>query len=100
VSQVFHEFALPEGRLRQHGMKVDPAAITDTGLLTIEAENDDISGAGQTRVAHALCGGLSSVRQAHHVQPGIGHFGLFHGRVCRTAILPRIRSFVRTGGRS
>jgi poly(3-hydroxybutyrate) depolymerase len=34
---------------------VRPDLITDIGLMTVEGENDDISGIGQTQAAHGLC---------------------------------------------
>ena len=94
VSTVFQEFSLPRGRLRWRGMPVDPATITDTALLTIEGEFDDISGPGQTYVAHKLCRAIPAAGRAHYLQPGVGHFGLFHGAVWRSAILPRLCAFI------
>jgi poly(3-hydroxybutyrate) depolymerase len=95
ISLVFHEFALPRGLLHWRGTRVDPSAIRRTALLTIEGAEDDISGLGQTRVAHALCTGVPPGRHEHYEQPGVGHFGLFHGRAWREEIMPRIRTFVR-----
>ncbi|GLR67880.1 esterase [Acidocella aquatica] len=90
---VFQENALAEGRLTWRGRAVEPVAITRTALLTIEAAEDDIAGSGQTRAAHGLCRALPEALHAHHVQEGIGHFGLFHGAVWRGAILPRLCAF-------
>jgi poly(3-hydroxybutyrate) depolymerase len=95
ISLAFHEFALPRGLLHWRGTRVDPSAIRRTALLTIEGTDDDISGLGQTRVAHALCTGVPPSRHEHYEQPGVGHFGLFHGRAWREEIMPRIRTFVR-----
>lgn len=95
ISLLFHEFALPRGLLHWRGTTVDPSAIRRTALLTIEGADDDISGLGQARVAHALCTGVPSSRHEHYEQPGVGHFGLFHGRAWREEIMPRIRTFVR-----
>ena len=44
-----------EGRDDAPRPPVDPAAIRNAALLTIEGENDDISGVGQTEAAHRLC---------------------------------------------
>jgi poly(3-hydroxybutyrate) depolymerase len=95
ISLAFHEFALPRGFLHWRGTRVDPSVIRHTALLTIEGTNDDISGRGQTRVAHALCTGVPPSRHEHYDQHGVGHFGLFHGRAWREEIMPRIRTFVR-----
>ena len=55
---------------------------------------DDIAGLGQTHAAHGLCGALAPDLRAHHVQEEIGHFGLFHGKVWRGEILPRLSAFI------
>jgi transposase-like protein len=31
----------------------------------------------------------------HHLQPRVGHFGMFHGRIWRTEIMPRVRAFIK-----
>ena len=92
-AQVFRDNTLARGRMTWHGRAVDPGAITRTALLTIEAAQDDIAGRGQTHAAHALCRALPETLRAHHMQEGIGHFGLFHGTVWRAAILPRLCAF-------
>jgi poly(3-hydroxybutyrate) depolymerase len=95
VTLVFHEFALPRGRLTWRGERVEPAAIVGTALMTVEGEHDDVSAPGQTRVAHALCRNILRDRRLHHLQPGVGHFGTFHGRGWRNEVMPRIRAFIR-----
>jgi poly(3-hydroxybutyrate) depolymerase len=92
---VFQEFALPRGCLRWRGAPIDLAAITRTALMTIEGEFDDVSGVGQTRIAHDLCPNIPGHRREHHVQRRVGHFGTFYGRAWRTEILPRVRRFIR-----
>jgi poly(3-hydroxybutyrate) depolymerase len=92
-AQVFQDNALARGRMTWQGEAVNPGAITRTALLTIEAAQDDIAGSGQTLAAHALCRALPDALRAHHVQEGIGHFGLFHGAIWRSAILPRLCAF-------
>src|SRR5690606_23825480 len=53
VETVFQKHALPKGEMVWHDpvanrkVKVDPANITRTALLTIEGELDDISAHGQ-----------------------------------------------------
>ncbi len=95
VRLVFQEFALPRGRLAWRGIAVDPAAIRATALMTIEAEYDDVSGPGQTRVAHMLCRNVPRSRRAHYLQQGAGHFGTFHGALWRRDVLPRLDGFIR-----
>jgi poly(3-hydroxybutyrate) depolymerase len=95
IRLVFHEFALPRGVLYWRGERVEPEAIAATALMTVEGERDDVSAPGQTRIAHELCRNIPHHRRVHHLAPGVGHFGTFHGRVWRGAVLPRIRSFIR-----
>ena len=95
VRSVFHEFALPRGRMTWRGSPIDLSAITRTALMTVEGEFDDVSGVGQTHVAHDLCSNIPSNRRMHHMQRGVGHFGTFYGRAWRSDIVPRIRDFIR-----
>jgi poly(3-hydroxybutyrate) depolymerase len=98
VKRVFHDHALPLGTFVSRGRRVEPAAITRTAVLTIEGENDDICAVGQTAAAHALLTGLAPARKARHVQPQVGHFGVFNGRRWRNEIYPLVRDFIRAQG--
>jgi len=69
--------------------------ITDIGLMTVEGENDDISGIGQTQAAHYLCLSLPPELKEDYVQPHVGHYGVFNGKRFREEIYPRVRDFVR-----
>lgn len=95
VRLVFQDFALARGTWLVDGERVRPGAITDSALLTIEGELDDISGPGQTEAAHALCSGVPAARRAHHTAPGCGHYGIFSGRRWREGVYPRLRAFIR-----
>lgn len=94
VETVFIRHALPKGRMTHRGTPVDPAAIRDVALLTIEGENDDISGLGQTEAAHGLCVNIPAARKAHYMQPAVGHYGVFNGSRFRSQIVPRILDFI------
>jgi poly(3-hydroxybutyrate) depolymerase len=94
VQYVFQEYALPKGELAHRGRPVRPERITDIALLTVEGENDDISGIGQTQAAHALCTGIPEALREDYVQREVGHYGVFHGRRFRQEIYPRIRRFI------
>jgi poly(3-hydroxybutyrate) depolymerase len=98
IRLVFHDAALARGWLAWRGSRVDLSAIARTALMTIEGEYDDVSGPGQTRVAHELCANIPEPLRAHYVQQGVGHLGTFHGRIWREAVAPRIRSFIRGVG--
>ncbi len=62
--------------------------------MTVEGENDDISGVGQTKAAHALCANIPAEHKAHYLQPAVGHYGVFNGSRFRAEIAPRIADFV------
>jgi len=91
---VFHEAALPQGRLCWRGVKVEPEALVRTPLLTIEGAEDDIAAVGQTAAAHDLARRLPASLRGRYVQPGVGHFGTFHGAAWRRDIVPLIVNFI------
>jgi len=95
IDIVFQQHLLPKGELTHRGRLVRPELITDIGLMTVEGENDDISGIGQTQAAHTLCSNLPDDMKTDYVQPGVGHYGVFNGRRFREEIYPRVRSFIR-----
>ncbi|MDR3448520.1 MAG: polyhydroxyalkanoate depolymerase [Alphaproteobacteria bacterium] len=95
VERVFQKHEIPNGTFTWHGKLVRPAAIKQTGLLTIEGELDDISAPGQTRPALDLCSGLPDSKKKAHLQIGVGHYGIFNGRKWREHILPVVRDFIR-----
>ncbi|TWG88924.1 poly(3-hydroxybutyrate) depolymerase [Mesorhizobium sp. J18] len=99
VDTVFVHHALPKGEMTHRGTPVDPAAIRNTALLTIEGENDDISGVGQTQAAHDLCVNIPQERRSHYLQPAVGHYGVFNGSRFRAEIVPRIMDFITSHGR-
>jgi len=72
----------------------DPAAIRRTALFTVEGERDDICSVGQTVAAHALCSGIFANRKRHHLQPGVGHYGVFSGRKWANQIYPLVRNMI------
>lgn len=98
VKTVFQDHALPKGEMVHRDAPVDLASITDTALMTVEGELDDISGLGQTKAAHALCVNLAQSKRAHYVQSGVGHYGVFNGRRFLDNIAPRIGKFIRDHG--
>jgi poly(3-hydroxybutyrate) depolymerase len=95
VKVAFQDHALPNGTWVSRGRKVDPGAVRNTALMTVEGELDDISGVGQTYAAHALCANLPADKHRHWLQNGVGHYGIFNGRRWRGEILPQVRAFIR-----
>jgi poly(3-hydroxybutyrate) depolymerase len=94
VELVFQKHVLPKGEWVSRGAKIEPAAIRDIALMTIEGELDDISAPGQTLAAQALCRGIPAGRREHVLAEGVGHYGIFNGRRWREAIAPRVAAFI------
>jgi poly(3-hydroxybutyrate) depolymerase len=94
VDRVFIHHDLPMGSYMHRGSLVEPSKITTTALMTIEGERDDISGVGQTEAAHDICTGLPAEKKQHHLQLGVGHYGVFSGSRFRKEVVPMIVDFV------
>jgi poly(3-hydroxybutyrate) depolymerase len=94
VDIVFQRHLLPKGELVHRGRPVRLEAIDDVGVMSVEGENDDISGVGQTQAVHALLPNLPEALHELYVQPRVGHYGVFNGRRFNEEIYPRIRDFI------
>ena len=94
VEKVFQRPALAEGNLTFGGVKVDPGRIRHTALLTVEGERDDICAPGQTLAAHDLCVRLKPYMKRHHLQAGVGHYGVFSGRRWESQVYPIVQNFI------
>ena len=95
VESVFIRHDLARGSMKYRGQPVQPEMIRRVALMTIEGENDDITGLGQCAAAHGLCRNLTDNQRSHYVLPGVGHYGIFNGSRFRSDLLPRISGFVR-----
>jgi poly(3-hydroxybutyrate) depolymerase len=100
VETVFMTHALPKGEMMHRDRPVDTTAIRNVALLTVEGENDDISGLGQTKAAQTICTGIPDHMRMHYMQPDVGHYGVFNGSRFRKEIAPRILSFIAEHGRT
>jgi poly(3-hydroxybutyrate) depolymerase len=94
LQHIFMEHDLPRGTFSWRGQPVDPSAIQNTALLTVEGAQDDMCSPGQTEAAHRLCTGIPEERKRHHLQAGVGHYGAFAGSRWDSEIYPVIRSFI------
>jgi poly(3-hydroxybutyrate) depolymerase len=94
IAQVFQDAALPLGKMKFKGERIDPRAIRKTFLLTVEGEKDDICAVGQTLAAQDLCSGLRPYMKSHYMQAGVGHYGVFNGRRWETQIYPIVRNHI------
>jgi len=94
VEKVFQTYDLPLGKLSYKDRIVNPAAIRRTALMTVEGERDDICAVGQTVAAQDLCSSVRPYMKTHHVQTGVGHYGVFSGRKWNQQIYPRVRDMI------
>jgi poly(3-hydroxybutyrate) depolymerase len=94
IETVFVKHALPKGEMMHRELPVELKAIRRAGLMTIEGEKDDISGVGQTYAAQELCSNIPAHRKVHHLQQGVGHYGVFNGSRFKSEIAPRICDFI------
>ncbi len=94
VRYIFQEYALPLGKLKWHGETIDPSAIRRTMLLTVEGERDDICAVGQTVAAHDLCKKLRPYLKRHHMQAGVGHYGVFSGKRWENQVYPIVKNVI------
>ncbi|MCP9221987.1 polyhydroxyalkanoate depolymerase [Erythrobacter sp. LQ02-29] len=98
VEEVFQKHSLPEGEFMHRGKRIDLGDITDTAILAIEGERDDISGLGQTKAALKLTPNLPDAKKKYHMAPNVGHYGIFNGSKWRTKIAPVVEDFIAANG--
>ena len=96
IEAVFQKHLLPLGKLMSGGRLVEPRAIRRTALMTVEGEKDDICAVGQTLAAQDMCSAIRPYMKEHHMQPGVGHYGVFNGRKWEAQIYPRLRAFIHS----
>ncbi len=96
VDQVFQRYLLAIGQMEYRGIRIEPRAIRKTFLLTVEGEKDDICAVGQTLAAQDLCSGLRPYMKTHHLQAGVGHYGVFNGRRWETQVYPVLRNHIQS----
>jgi poly(3-hydroxybutyrate) depolymerase len=94
IEHVFQKHSLPNGEFVHRGKAIDLGAITDTALLAIEGEKDDISGIGQTKAALKVATGLAESRKKYLLAPDVGHYGIFNGSKWRKIIAPVVEAFM------
>jgi poly(3-hydroxybutyrate) depolymerase len=95
IDRVFVNHQLPKGEFHHRGKLVDLKAIKSCALMTVEGENDDITGKGQCSAAIELCSGIPRAHKQHFECPKVGHYGVFNGSRFRSEIAPRMRHFMR-----
>ncbi len=95
LKTVFQDHELPRGKMIARWHPVLPEYITQTALMCIEGELDDISGVGQTKAALEITPNLPDAKKQYYLQRGVGHYGVFNGGKWRAQIAPRIKQFIR-----
>jgi polyhydroxyalkanoate depolymerase len=96
IKHVFQDCALAKGTLTYQGQQLNLKAIKRPFLLTVEGERDDICGIGQTLAAQDLCSGLPAYKKSHHLQAGVGHYGVFNGKRWESQIYPVVRNMIQS----
>ena len=93
IDTVFVHHLLPKGEMMHRDKLVDLSKIKRCGLMTVEGENDDISGIGQTYAAQELCANIPDEMKLDYLQKDVGHYGVFNGSRFRNEIAPRMCDF-------
>lgn len=96
VKTVFQDNDLARNELKYRGRKLDMRSIRRTALMTVEGERDDICSVGQTVAAQSLCTGIKPYMKRHHLQTGVGHYGVFSGKKWESQVYPLVRSFIKS----
>jgi poly(3-hydroxybutyrate) depolymerase len=94
IDRVFQRHLLPMGEFLHRAERVDPASLTDTALLAIEGERDDISGVGQTKAAVDIATKLAAAKKQYLLAENVGHYGIFNGRRWREQIAPVVEQWI------
>ena len=100
IRNIFQQHEMPRGAMSYRGQKIDLGAIRRTALLTVEGELDDICSVGQTMAALDLCVGVPPFMKRHHLQSGVGHYGVFNGKRWAKQIYPRVRDLIQANTHS
>lgn len=87
---IFQEQRLASGTWRVAGRQVRPPVLTATALCTVEGDHDDITGAGQTHAAHAMCSGIPDALRTRMTIAECDHYDLFTGPRWREQIHPAL----------
>jgi poly(3-hydroxybutyrate) depolymerase len=94
IEHVFQKHSLPKGEFVHRGKVVNLGAITDTAILAVEGERDDISGIGQTRAALKVTPGLPEDMKRYLLVEKVGHYGIFNGSKWRGIVAPLVEEWM------
>ncbi len=96
IDRVFQRKLLAIGEYDYRDRRINPSAIEDIALFTIEGERDDITGIGQTEAAQKLVTNLPDKYKKHLLQSKVGHYGIFNGSRWREQIYPQVTEFIKS----
>ncbi len=92
---IFKEQRLARGAWAVDGRRVRGSVLGSIALCTVEGDRDDITGAGQTHAAHAVCGAMPGAPRKRLTIADCDHYDLFTGPRWREAIHPALAAFWR-----
>jgi polyhydroxyalkanoate depolymerase len=92
VDIVFQRAMLANRTWRANGTLVEPAALRDVELLTVEGTRDAVTGAGQTHAAQKMCSGIAAAARQQLDFEGCDHYGLFTGERWRDDVHPALQA--------
>ncbi len=95
MDKVFKQHLIAKNEMDYRGLPLDFQSIAIPALMTIEGENDDITGVGQTYAAHGVCVNIPESKREHFLRLDVGHYGVFSGSRWRKDIYPQIRDFIK-----
>lgn len=95
MDKVFKQHLVAKNEMTYKGQPFSFKSITHSALMTVEGENDDITGIGQTYAAHAVCSNIPENKRDHFLRLDVGHYGIFSGSRWRKDIYPQIRNFIK-----
>ncbi|WP_043283760.1 polyhydroxyalkanoate depolymerase [Paraburkholderia oxyphila] len=79
------------------GTLVEPAALRDSVLLTVEGTRDAVTGAGQTHAAQEMCSGIAAEGRQRLDVDDCDHYGLFTGERWRDDVHPVLQATFALG---
>ncbi|HTR05974.1 MAG TPA: polyhydroxyalkanoate depolymerase [Paraburkholderia sp.] len=92
VDIVFQRALLANGAWQVSDTLVEPAALHDVVLLTVEGTRDAVTGAGQTHAALDMCSGVAPWARQRLDVDGCDHYGLFTGERWRDDVHPAVQA--------
>jgi poly(3-hydroxybutyrate) depolymerase len=95
LKRIFFEHHMPRGLMTYRGKLINFEALTAMPLLTVEGAGDNMCTLGQTEAAHDICPNIPKKLRKHHVQQGVGHYGVFSGSKFQAEIYPVARDFIK-----